>query len=311
MVNLNLEIKYIKNYGIKLEILQIFSKMLKRLKGLKRIQIKISNIKHKKIMEYLKNNYSDVIKKYDNKQKYELESDKIWIFWWQGLEKAPEIVKKCIKTIERYSDNVNIITKANLFDYVTVEPHILKKFKDHQITITHFSDVIRMKLLAQYGGYWLDATIFLTDNVFEDIMGEEFYTPKLKEKDNLNMISRGRWCVFFIGGKNIELFKFVNDFFVKYWKEEELVIDYFLMDYIIAIAYENIDSIKIMIDNNKENNLDIFKLNNIINNRYDEEILSELIQHNKIHKLSYKQELLEKTGIGEDTFYRRLVKENE
>ena len=296
-------IKYIKNFGIKIKILSVLTRIFNKIPMLEKVNIKLYNKKHEEIIKYLNKNYSYIIQKYDNKQTYKIKSDKVWIFWWQGIENAPQIVKKCINSIKNFSDNVIIITKDNIFDFIDIENYILEKFNKNIITKTHFSDILRMKLLSKYGGYWIDATVFISDNIFKDIMGKQFYTPKLYEKENLKMVSKGKWCGFFIGGENVKLFNFVNEFFREYWRKEELLIDYFLIDYVINIAYENIKDIKEEIDNNEYNNENIFKLNTILDKKYDKNVLIELYNKNKIHKLSYK----DKINIEQkDTFYNKI-----
>ena len=40
---------------------------------------------------------------------------------------------------------------------------ITDKFNGGKISIANYSDVIRMALLYQYGGYWIDSTVLLSD----------------------------------------------------------------------------------------------------------------------------------------------------
>ena len=296
-------IKYIKNYGIKIKVLQILTKIFNRIPELKKLNIKLCDKKHEKITEYLNKNYKYIIEKYKKEDTCKIKSNRIWVFWWQGIDSAPQIVKKCISSIKKFSNNVTIITKDNIFEFVDIEDYILEKLNKEIISKTHFSDILRMKLLSKYGGYWIDATVFISEDIFSDIIGKEFYTPKLYKKDNLKMVSKGNWCGFFIGGENVKIFQFVNEFFTEYWKKESLLIDYFLIDYIINIAYKNIIDIKEEIDNNEYNNQFIFKLNEILNKEYDEKVLLELYSKNKIHKLSYKDKI---NTEKKDTFYNKI-----
>lgn len=291
-VILKKEINYIKEFGVLLEIIKILNKL-----G----SMKIFNLKNKIINKKLKKEFKDIIIKY---QKESIESLKevkyIWIFWWQGVENAPDIVKKCIKKCIIFS-NVVVIDKNNYKKYVDVEAVIFEKLQKGNISLTHFSDILRMKLLSKYGGYWVDATVYLSENVFSNIMDKEFFTPKLSL--NNKAASKGKWCGFFIGGRNVVLFKFVNECFMQYWAKHNCIIDYFLIDYVINLAYENILSIKKLIDDNQFNNLNIYELNNIKNMKYDEQKLKGIFNSNSIHKLSYK-DYLDLNSL--DTMYSKL-----
>ena len=42
---------------------------------------------------------------------------------------------------------------------------LLEKKDKGIITKTHMSDLLRLKLLGQYGGIWLDSTFYCTDSL--------------------------------------------------------------------------------------------------------------------------------------------------
>lgn len=53
----------------------------------------------------------------------------IWVFWWQGENEAPEIVKRCIAAVCRNADAhpVHIIDKSNCQDFVEVPEQFPEK----------------------------------------------------------------------------------------------------------------------------------------------------------------------------------------
>lgn len=284
-----------------MKILNFTFKVLKKLKLYKLADLLI-NIKHKIILKKLEKIGKDIIIKYKNKN-IKKENNTIWILWYQGEEQAPEIVRECIKSVRKYYDNVVVLDEKNLEDYIKIDSNILNKFQKGLITKTHFSDIVRMKLLAEHGGYWFDATIYLTDKIN---LETSFFTPKLNpnDLDNRFQISKGAWCIFCIGGTDVTLYKFCYDFFIKYYRENDKLIDYYLTDYVIMLAYNNIELVQNQIDQNKYNNRYIFKLENVINEPYDDKIFKELKKENQIHKLSYK------IKINEDynNFYYKVIK---
>lgn len=267
---------------------------------------------HDKVKKYLEENYHSVIQKYINQHSNSSKDipNIIWVCWWQGLENAPEIVKLCFKQIKKFAGKkeVILITQDNYQDYVSIPDYIIKKLEQGIISITHFSDVLRVNLLSQNGGIWIDATCLLTANIFEDFT-PEFYTVKLPHNDNEICVSDGKWCIFFMASsKENVLFKFLSDFYNEYWKNENEVIAYFLTDYMVAIAYEKIDEVRHMIDNVPENNVLIHQLKEKLNDEFDATEYNNILAKNKIHKLAHERKYVTNTENGKETFYGHMLK---
>jgi hypothetical protein len=79
----------------------------------------------------------------------------IYILWFQGFNNAPKVVKKCLKSWKYYNADWNIIEldNNNLYKYVDIS-------KYRHINLTALSDIIRVFLLNNFGGLWVDATTF-------------------------------------------------------------------------------------------------------------------------------------------------------
>lgn len=267
---------------------------------------------HTKMKQYLEEKYESVIQKYTS-EKQSTNKDIpniIWICWWQGLDTAPEIVKLCFKTIKKFAGEreVILITKDNYQDYVDIPNYIIQKMETGILSITHFSDVLRVNLLSKYGGIWIDSTCLLTANIFEDLI-PEFYTVKLPHNEKEICVSDGKWCIFFMcSSKNNILFNFLKDFYNAYWKEENTLIAYFLTDYAISIAYDKIDEVKRMIDNVPENNVRIHQLKEMLNNEFDMVEYNNILEQNKIHKLAHERKYVKSLENGKETFYGHLLK---
>ena len=92
-----------------------------------------TNKKEKAIKKNIYTVTEDVQKKYKNicEKKYRIQMDsKIWVFWWQGIDNAPELVKLCIESIKKNLDNheLIIIDKNNLEKYINLPDYIYQKF---------------------------------------------------------------------------------------------------------------------------------------------------------------------------------------
>lgn len=233
-------------------------------------------------------------------------SKTIWLFWWQGVDSMPSIVKSCVNSVKKHSNGkkVVLITKDNFFDYTNISSNILKKFDDGAITLTHLSDILRFNLLYNYGGLWIDATVYCTGEIGDSYFGD-LYTSGGYYGTDPKFVD-GKWTGFLIGGnsKN-ELFRFMNDFFESYWENNDHLIQYFLIDYGLEYAYKNnIGGFMDYVDNKAlNNNPNLFELAPLLNDRYDKNIFNELKLNTIMFKLSYKI----KFNDDDDTFYQKIL----
>lgn len=87
---------------------------------------------------------------------------KIWIFWAQGWDNAPDLVVKCKKSWEQLNPDYEIIAfdGDSIGEYIDVPTEIGVDRPD--IPVVKISDLIRAGLLAKHGGVWVDATLMCT-----------------------------------------------------------------------------------------------------------------------------------------------------
>lgn len=226
----------------------------------------------------------------------------IWVFWWQGLDNAPQLVKVCVDSIYKNSGEhpVNIIDKDNISSYIDLPDYVTEKLKAGKMTITHFSDILRFALLYKYGGIWMDATIYISRSFDDEIYENPLFTIKAKNP------SGRKWTSFFWaaspGNRNIGM---IRDFFYMYWEQEEGLIDYFLINSIISVAYKRNDEFKKALDAIPPSNEDVMAMFTQLNQAYN---TLQISSDTYINKLSYKRNWLEKTPKGEMTVYGALVR---
>ena len=161
--------------------------------------------------------------------------DKIWTCWLQGEKEAPLIVKKCLASIRKYSNNreVIVITESNFPQYVTFPDYILRKKAKGTITNTHFSDILRIYLLAQYGGIWMDATTYLTAPIPDYILHAPLFCYKTQHA-NTGIIKMSSW--FIIAHPNQELLVRTQQMLTDYWKRHNHLCHYFLFHLLFSLA---------------------------------------------------------------------------
>lgn len=230
----------------------------------------------------------------------------IWIMWLQGIENAPEIVRMCYRSIsDNFSNEYKIIAlnEQNVNDYVTLPEYIVQKYKKGIISKQHYSDLVRLELLDKYGGTWMDATIFCSGGT----------VPKYMLDDDLflfRMLWYATWGMatvmnsFFISAcKNNKIIKLTKELFFDYWKKNNDVADYWLIDDFFEIAIEEFaDDWKKTIP---VECLTMHVLQTYLTKPYDERVFSATISRMPFHKLTWKldKEDMEKEG----TLYKYLL----
>lgn len=264
--------------------------------------------KHEAIISYLEHKYSFLLEKYKTiNQPIENLSPNcpIWICWYQGETNMPPIVKACVNSIKKYANKhpIYIITSDNIATYIQLPNHILKKVENKQISLTHFSDIIRNNLLAQCGGIWLDATIYLTDKLRE--WNKPFYSLKQNNPNDHTYVTEYKWTGFCMGGSKGNIVNtFVSDFFNEYHKRESDLLDYFLIDYIIAVGYRNIPSIKKLIDDIPPSNPSLYYLLQNLNQVYNPTEFERIKQNTHIFKITWK---LKNKEYLVNSYYQKII----
>ena len=174
-------------------------------------------------------------------KKEEEKSNKIWICWFQGIEKAPELVKACYNSVvKNYNDKqIIVLTEENYKQYVDIPEYILKKWEKGYITFAHFSDILRIELLSKYGGLWLDSTIFTTkksDLVFNDnIELFVFKQVDLDRKNSLTVVA-SNWLIY--ANKDNNIINLTKKLLYQYWKDYNHAINYNIFHIFFKFATE-------------------------------------------------------------------------
>ncbi|EIG24405.1 glycosyltransferase family 32 protein [Haemophilus paraphrohaemolyticus] len=83
----------------------------------------------------------------------------IWVYW--DSNKENHLVNLCIESMKTHFEGyqMNILNKNNIQEYIDL-PVFHKDLKPAGI-----SDFIRFSLLKKYGGIWIDASVFFTQNL--------------------------------------------------------------------------------------------------------------------------------------------------
>ena len=312
-MNKKQKITFFKEFGLNLTFKTFYFnlkiKLTKKNKNL--YSQKLNEVKLKWLNNKYGNYVDELVCNYNKEYKKENINPKIWQFWMQGNQDNIPIVKMCLDSINNTKpSNVEriIITKDNLKKYAKISDNIYKKFDNNLISITHLSDILRMNLLYNYGGIWLDATIY-SSNKFDAVFNNNFWTIKRKAED-IAYIPKGKWTGYAIGGvKDNLIFYLMNNLFEKYWEEYDVLIDFFLIDLFLELLYRRVPQVKKYIDKVNYNNINVHELWQLLSIEYTEEKWKKIIRNTDFFKLSWRIKQQEVKN-GNKTYFGMLMERN-
>ncbi len=232
----------------------------------------------------------------------------IWVCWWQGEEAMPEIVKVCYQRILKFAGShpVHLVTIDNYGNYVNFSTTTMSKYKNKMLLPAHLADLLRLKLLDAYGGLWLDATIFLSHPLEENIFDYDFYSLSNDCKNHIS-VSNFRWCSFVLGcRKGNPLVHSLSVSFEKYIEQENFFIHYLVIDYFIDILYKHNDYVKGLIDDLPHGGKYLHTLRELYPQPFNRNKFDSILAETEYFKLTYKENLVEKTQDGVETYYSHI-----
>lgn len=210
-------------------------------KSLEIVRESVSN----KVVKRLRKQYAPFIEEFkkDDAARAKLphvHSNKVWVCWLQGMENAPEIVRKCYQSLLDNLDDREIVllTNDNYKDWVSFPRHIQEKIDNGTITRTHMTDFLRLELLEHYGGTWIDATVFCSGkNIPSFIWDSDFFIYQIM-KPGLDGHAQRTSSWFLNSCTNHPIVLLVKELLYEYWKTNTKIVDYFLIHDFMELAIE-------------------------------------------------------------------------
>lgn len=270
---------------------------------------KICEKRHNATREFLEKEFYEFIINYEFNTCNQKNSKIIWTLWMQGYENAPELVKSTIDSIRKFAELNNfqfILLEENTIEKYIVFPKLIKEKMDlGVIDYTKISDILRVSLLAKYGGTWVDATIYMKEEFDSSLLLQNYYTIKTGGiEDYSPNISNNRWKGFFLSG-NSSLFSFTRDFFFEYYSRYDIAVDYLLIDYIFDIAYKYDEKIKNQMLELEKSNSNLFWLESHLGDEFDQKVWDNITETTKVFKTTYK--LSGEIKSNKNNFYSKLI----
>lgn len=263
---------------------------------------------------HIEKEYADIIQRYQGRQEdtQAVENPRIWVFWGQGEAAMPPLIRACYQQLCRHHDNVTLVTNDNVRQFLDLSPVIYEKVETGKITWAHFSDIVRTSLLAQYGGLWLDATVWVPCKLpMESLCQYRVFSANGKVEQTSKSIcfwtslgvNWSGWCVWARGRHDV-LYSFVSSMLQQMAVQEKCLLDYVLIDYLIYYAYRFLPGVGEQLQHaatwpcSKRN-----ALATMMNQEFKQAEYDELCSVDYFFKLSFRSVWKTKTQDGKMTYY--------
>ena len=198
------------------------------------VQLKVQRKIERKFMPVLR----EFDAQYRQQQPLMQPNKTVWVYWSTGMEQtAPELVKRCFRSLQENLPDRQIVllSKENYSQYVDIPQYIVDKYNRGIIGHVHFADLLRIELLAQRGGTWIDSTVFCMDSHVPSYMldAEFFIFQKLKPGLDGHSTNISSW--FITAHSNHKFILAQQALLRHYWKHYDKAIDYFFFHHFFSI----------------------------------------------------------------------------
>lgn len=257
---------------------------------------------YRKIKRLMEKRYSYAAEKNPEGLEYPSGSlrNPVWVYWKQGIENAPDIVKVCVKSIrDNAQGDVILLDDDSVGQYVRFPEYSFGAAGKKSMSTAHFADILRFSLLEHYGGTWIDATVCLTDSLPETIVNSELFAYRDTCGLMYNPASMAIWLIHAAPGNAVV--KETRNILFEYWKRNEYAIEYLITNIVltsqaekrpeISAPYMSSDYSRLMLDN--------------LDRKFDMEEYKRICALSSVHKLTYKlnSEVIE----DKENLYNKLI----
>ena len=240
-------------------------------------------------------------KKNDGRCEGENGRRKVWTCWLQGFDKAPVMVQTCQESMRRYIKDREIIqlTYENYKDYVTLPEHIVRKYERGKIPPALFADLLRLEVLIQYGGTWMDSTMLCTnaglmskDSWLQEIMDCDLFLFQALRKGDPRFYGISNW--FITARRGCRPLMVLRDVLAEYWRDYSVTLDYYMFhDFFFTIAQLYPEEVAAMPRRNRLGPLKLkhgkgYEMKTDGLRLKEEPWVQQLIERVCVHKLDYK-----------------------
>jgi len=162
----------------------------------------------------------------------------IWILWLQGWDRAPWLVRKCLASWQHENPGWEV----RALDAGTLQRYIeLPDLQGKDIGPATLSDIVRICLLREYGGVWVDATVLChrpLDSWLPVVTGEGFFA--FDRPGYGRMLSS--W--FLAAAEDSPIIARWHAATLDYWRGRRTADAYFWFHYLFGTLYETCPEVR-------------------------------------------------------------------
>lgn len=243
----------------------------------------------------------------------------IWQYWAQGGSNMPDLVKVCLKSVEKHTLGYKLlrISDENLDEYLEI-PDWLKS-KKRTMSKAHFADLLRCVLLSKYGGLWLDASVFLTGDIPSYILNSDFFMYRRDDSEKYKEYWQDTFAYYWGWSPNFMVKTLIGIMYVKkgnktiadfasillnFWKKYDTAPDYFFFQILIeAYLKKYPESVLTSISDTIPHLLRQY----INENPAPNYSFSDILQKTTVHSLNYKNDVACKNLLALFPEYRKCL----
>ncbi|MFI6088763.1 capsular polysaccharide synthesis protein [Streptomyces sp. NPDC051218] len=209
---------------------------------------------------------------------------KIFVYWAQGFDDAPPIVKACRKQLEAlHIGEVIELDRESLHRWVDIPADVRLHAEPDR---THYSDLVRFALLRRYGGVWFDATCLASESVFgnfDALVTSGFFAFRYHDA----LISN--WFLAARPGNYITEMMYQAQ--CAYWRHRNIDVHYFFPHHMFESLYYLDPQFAAVWDATPDlSSHPPHELQKAMQEPYDDARFGQLVSKSFVHKLTYKRD---------------------
>jgi len=153
----------------------------------------------------------------------------LWQFWTPNkVLGTPDIIKACINTVEKHKGDLQhiLVDIKTIQNYAELPGFIYDLYNSGKMKPAHLADLLRIELLHNHGGIWLDATGYMTAEVPKKIRDLDFFMFHVM-RNGKPVVPYMQNC-FIRADKNSPLLNGWRELCLVYWKNNDFAVEYFV-----------------------------------------------------------------------------------
>ena len=150
------------------------------------------------------------------------------------------------------------------------------------ITNTHYSDIMRLQLLSEHGGTWIDSTVLCTDRRFAHVME----LPLFVFCSNKKKVSFSPW--FIVSSSGNPVIMLTKELIFRYWQDYNYLMHYFLINMFFRMSANTFKEAwaEVPLIHNRP----LVAMYYARHEEYSAERVDSFLKNSGFHKLTYKIE---------------------